>query len=374
MNVTFALITAAVAAVIGYVSLYPFRYEPGPTHVWSAFVQSVRFAPDRFDVLSNILLYLPVGFFLAAALEGIPVWLRVISSAVFGAALSMAIELTQVYDASRASSVWDFLANADGALLGAVAGASGAAFSASTFPAVMILCWLGYRGVIHWAPPLVVPPPVKAFEIFAAWLAIGLLLEQIFPVRSSRVVLAALITCVVWMRHHFTGIIWDQQEILGGALALALWCALSCAWKRRTLFVAVVFVVFIALEAFSPFRFAASPRAFGLLPFRSMIHASRESLVASTFSKVFMYGTLVWLWVRAGWPLRKVTLASALLVLALRLAQVYIPGRTAEITDAILVLLLAGGIHGMQVYLETVGDTVGDAVASSEARSAGPPG
>ena len=348
VNVTFAFITAAVAAVIGYVSLYPFRYEPGPPHAWPAFLRSALFPPDRFDVLSNILLYLPVGFFLAAALEGIPVWLRVISSAIFGAALSMAIELSQVYDASRASSVWDFLANSDGALLGSVAGASGAAFSASTFPSVMILCWLGYRGVIHWAPPLVVSPSVKTSEIFAAWLAIGLLLEQIFSARASRVVLAGLIAGVVFMRHYLTGNIWDRQEMLGGALALVLWTAIPSRWKHRARLIAMVFAVFIAVEALSPFHFSSHAARFGLLPFRSMIHASRENLVATTFSKVFMYGTLVWLGVRTGWTLRKATITAAVFVLVLRIAQVYIPGRSAEITDAILVLLLAGGIHGVQ--------------------------
>ena len=41
------------------------------------------------------------------------------------------------------------------------------------------------------------------------------------------------------------------------------------------------------------------------------------------------------------------TAAGALLVLILRLIQVYIPGRSAEITDAVMLLLLAAGLKLM---------------------------
>jgi VanZ family protein len=56
---------------------------------------------------------------------------------------------------------------------------------------------------------------------------------------------------------------------------------------------------------------------------------------------VFTYGSLLWLLTRAGFSLASATIVSAALVFALRYAQVYLPGRSAEITDVVMVLVLA---------------------------------
>ncbi len=343
----FAAITFAVVAVILYVSLFPFRYQPGARQVWSYFLASLRYRADRFDFFANILLYLPVGFFFAAAFRGVRIRYRVLAAALFGAVLSLAVELLQVYDATRASSVWDFLANADGALLGAVAGASSAAFSAATFPVVMILCWVGYRAALHWAPGIEVEHFVSVFEGMAAWLGCALLLEPVVTTKRTPVVLAALIALVVAMQIWLRGNFDDHRELMAGVVAWFVWAVLL-RFAARTAAVAIVFALFVAVEALSPFRFADTGNHFGMLPFLAMIHSSRESLVASTFSKVFMYGTLVWATVRAGWPLGRAAIAATAFVLLLRMIQVYIPGRSAEITDAIMVLLMAGGIYVMR--------------------------
>jgi len=57
---------------------------------------------------------------------------------------------------------------------------------------------------------------------------------------------------------------------------------------------------------------------------------------------VFTYGALVWLIARTGIPWTVAVSASTGLVLCLRLMQVFLPGRSAEITDPIMVLLVAG--------------------------------
>jgi len=61
----------------------------------------------------------------------------------------------------------------------------------------------------------------------------------------------------------------------------------------------------------------------------------------SFFEKAFTYGTLTWLLVRAGCSLRTATVLGGLLVLCLRMEQVYLPGRSAEITDVLILVILA---------------------------------
>jgi hypothetical protein len=78
------------------------------------------------------------------------------------------------------------------------------------------------------------------------------------------------------------------------------------------------------------------------MPFRSFLRGPIEVNIRSFLEKTFMYGTLLWVLVRNGVPLRAAAVLGAVLVFGLRLLQMYLPGRSAEITDAVMVLLLAG--------------------------------
>ena len=63
--------------------------------------------------------------------------------------------------------------------------------------------------------------------------------------------------------------------------------------------------------------------------------------VSSFFEKAFTYGALTWLLVRAGCSMGTATLWGASLVPCLRLVQLYVPGRSAEITDWFMLMILA---------------------------------
>jgi VanZ family protein len=58
--------------------------------------------------------------------------------------------------------------------------------------------------------------------------------------------------------------------------------------------------------------------------------------------KSFWYTCVVWLGARAGLGLVRATFACAMLLGAIEVAQVFIPGRTPETTDPVLALLLGG--------------------------------
>jgi hypothetical protein len=71
------------------------------------------------------------------------------------------------------------------------------------------------------------------------------------------------------------------------------------------------------------------------------MEASPEAGVLSFCEKVFMYGSLIWLTVRAGCPLIVAATLGGAFMLALKCAQVYLPDRSPEITDVIIFLSLA---------------------------------
>jgi VanZ family protein len=129
------LLLAIVVALILYVSLYPFRFgADGPT-VAEALRQLSWARASRGDMFNNVLLYVPLGFCLALAVEP-----RVGRGAALtgglagGALLSLAMELAQASIAPRVPSLTDLSLNAVGALAGAIAGSAWHALGARMTP------------------------------------------------------------------------------------------------------------------------------------------------------------------------------------------------------------------------------------------------
>jgi VanZ family protein len=57
--------------------------------------------------------------------------------------------------------------------------------------------------------------------------------------------------------------------------------------------------------------------------------------------KCFWYGSAIWLLRAAGWRLARAAVAVALLLGAIEVIQIHLPGRVAGITDPLLALILA---------------------------------
>src|SRR5258707_1080227 len=63
--------------------------------------------------------------------------------------------------------------------------------------------------------------------------------------------------------------------------------------------------------------------------------------VLSFLEKFFLYGSLIWLLVEAGISHRSSTLSVGGTLLVTSIAETYLPHRSAEITDALMALLIA---------------------------------
>jgi glycopeptide antibiotics resistance protein len=119
----FALLTAATVATILLVCLYPFRFSirHGDINAVGALIGSWAKPPEAIDFILNIALYVPLGVFGALSLppRSQRKWRRVGLVTAGAALLSIAIELTQYFDAARYTAATDVYANALGAFLGA---------------------------------------------------------------------------------------------------------------------------------------------------------------------------------------------------------------------------------------------------------------
>ena len=76
------------------------------------------------------------------------------------------------------------------------------------------------------------------------------------------------------------------------------------------------------------------------MPFRSFIYGSSEVNILSFLEKTFLYGSLIWLFGRSGLEIRVSTVLVAIMLFATSWAETYLPGRSAEVTDALIGLLI----------------------------------
>jgi VanZ family protein len=386
----FAFITAVVAAAIVYGSLYPFAFYHHAGDPLRALLGTWNIFSSRGDLIANVLMYLPFGFFAIQSTRHMSSVLRVGLVLFAGMMFSTALELTQYYDRGRDSAMSDIYANAAGTLIGALAGASitravrlPAIANVQRRPFVLLLlaCWLGYR-LFPFAPvidlhkywgavkPLIFAPKLPFLDLyrhFAIWLVIALLLEALLDtayhrlkpvppnhrlkpvlpnhrltaVIPSRLATALLACGVLAARILIDGIVLSPAEVAGSLLAAVVWAVVLFRIRIRAIVVAALLVTLVVVHGLEPFRFLAEARRFSWMPLRSLMEGSLEFNILSFLYKVFNYGALVWVAMRAGLRWSAATLAAGSLVLGLSVCQVYLPGRSAEITDLVILLLVA---------------------------------
>lgn len=114
----------AYAALVLYASLYPFsgwRWPPGQDLLALARLPWTRWT-DSFDIASNLLGYLPLGFLicLAARRSGLRAITALLLAALMPATLSYGTEVLQQFLPRRVPAMEDFLMNSSGALAGAL--------------------------------------------------------------------------------------------------------------------------------------------------------------------------------------------------------------------------------------------------------------
>jgi VanZ family protein len=375
------LIAAAIiVAVILYGSLYPFTfYKPeGGIGSLKHLAQSWAETPGRGDFIANIFLYLPLGFFGSLAVAGSGRTLRrILLVTLTGGLLSATMELAQYYIVGRVSAADDVYANVIGTVLGAVVGNfTGGDFlwlpfrelAANRVPCLLLGLWLAYRlypyvPVIdlhkYWdaLKPVVFHPRPTGYDLFrytAIWLTVGSLIEAAGGRRRGWLLFPLFSAAVLVAKVAIIGRTLSAAEIGGAAIALATWLLLAiCGNARiRVTATALLFAAYIVAERLEPFQFTAYGRAFGWTPFRSFLYGSVEVNITSFLEKAFLYGALIWLLDKSGLRSGMSTVAVAILLFATSWAETFLPGRSAEITDALMALLIGAIIAALKTPTE----------------------
>jgi VanZ family protein len=356
--------------VIVYGSLYPFEFRipVGGGSALSTLFGSWNAAPGRGDFVANVLLYMPLGSLGFLSLSPrMSVGFRLFVMIVGGTALSVSMELAQYYDVDRVTSATDVYANSTGALLGSFGAIclSGrrlplvAEISARPVPVALIASWMGYR-LYPYVPTIdlhkywtalkpVILYPTLSFEDLCRhttiWLTIFALISAVVGHRRSLLIIPLFSGALVVARVAVLGAVLSLAEIAGAIIALFLWpLLLALPPRRRSAGLFVLLGSVVTFERLQPFQFLPVGRPFEWLPFWSLMEGSIGVDVMSFFEKSFLYGSLLFLFREAGGRLGTAATLVCGMLFATSWAETYLPGRSAEITDATMALLLAAAI------------------------------
>jgi VanZ family protein len=364
---------AAIVAMIVYGSLYPFAFHwvgdgIGPLHT---LLYSWDKTPGRGDFISNILLYMPLGF-IGTVTVGKRIGISQLALTILiGIALSFTMEVLQYYDTGRDTEATDLYANTLGTAIGAGIGwFFGQDFrlpllreiSVNRVPALLLTAWLGYR-LYPYVPtidlhkywnalkPVFLYPqltPDSLFRHVAVWLSICVMIEKIAGDRGASGLIGRFAAFLIFSSVLVISTRVTAAQIAGIVVAFAIWRILP-TWRARVVIAAATMGIYVVVFRLDPFVFSDSSGPYSWMPFLSFMQGSIDIDVESFFEKFFLYGGLIWLLAEAGMATRLATLLVAAIVLGASFAEVFIPGRSAEITDAILALATGEFIRALEV-------------------------
>lgn len=272
------LLFFATICFIVYGSLYPWHFYARQLPGNPVWMLLHSWSLHDSDIVVNVLLYAPLGMFGFLSMKG-----RIGAPIAIGFALSCSMELLQLFDAGRDAGALDVVSNTAGAALGV---GCGALFERYRLGGswLLLICFAVYQVLPHAVNGLW----VNSIE----WLAVARL---------------------IWPRRF--------------------------RWASQVL--AALFAGLIVIRGLAPYHFTSAAAHFSWVPFGVMFQSNRMAALSIVLGKTFVYGTFVWLLRDSGWRMRYAAAAAAATLAAIEVTQMYLPGRTPEITDPLLALILA---------------------------------
>ncbi len=189
-----------------------------------------------------------------------------------------------------------------------------------------------------------IPAPLPLYRHTSIWLALFALIEAIIGRRRSALLAPLFAVFVLSARVLIISTILGAAEVVGAAIAVCAWPLLLGLNRRlRAALVFALLAGYVVMERLEPFQFQPFARPFGWVPFNSFMNGSVEVDVLSFMEKSFLYGSLLFLLGKVGVVAWLAAVLVAAMLLGTSWAETFLPDRSAEITDALMTLMIAAG-------------------------------
>ncbi|HEV7912918.1 MAG TPA: VanZ family protein [Albitalea sp.] len=355
--------------LITYGSLYPFHFvaPPSGAAAWSEFISNVELWTSIGDMIGNVLLFVPFGALIVAALprekRGVA---RLCASAVLSIVFAFAIQAFQIYFPPRAPALADVFWNGAGTVIGigvalALATRAGdSPWQADRVPVILVLVWivtqwwpfvptLDWQGIKDSLKPLLLHPDFHlqhALLTTVRTFIVGCLFGAMTPYAGRNARRFAALLCIVLAGKVLTvGQVIDVSTLSGYVAGFAIWFATRSARRAQLRAGLVVLFVAYTVSALTPLEIRGAPSEFHWMPFQAMLEGSMEINSMALLESSLVYAALLWLVDQMGGRVRDASFALALWVGCLECAQMWIDGRTADITPVLLALAAGEIIH-----------------------------
>jgi VanZ family protein len=359
---------AALIFLLYYGSLYPGVMREGVTFAsaWDNLLRSFELSASPraiVDILLNVLVYIPPGLVFCMAFRWRWPW-RIAGAVLMGFVVTVSVEVLQGFVATREQSLMDCIANTLGAGVGAAGGwlvgrklvdrVASAGYRWMEHDTVLLLgVWLvaqsfplfpsiGFYKLARQLETMVSGGILQMQTMVTAseWVVVALAVERLAGAAAVRWML--LLLTVLPMRLFIYLRQLTLSEIAGALLALCFWRLLLFRRPWRNWAGALVILAGVSLSQLMPLRFANQASSFNWQPFAASLATHRWELALITLTgKAFRYGAMVWMTRQCGAGYFASGLLAAILLFATEMAQRYLPGRTPEIADALLAVIMA---------------------------------
>jgi len=390
------LLLVAVILLLAYGSLYPGNFQTGRATPSQAVTILLHSWPDQIspgvfvDMVLNLFIYLPLGLLGWATTARRSTAFRLIAVVLLGACLSSSMEFLQVYLPTRTPSLLDILTNTLGTSIGVGLGWLFTNWLRFPWPDItvpirrshgatlLLLLWIAAQ----WAP--LIPGiglyrlhhkllqlfsidwsrfPWEMMSAVASWTAVQLLLDTIVPGnRSWPIALPISVFAGRFLIAHQNPTAGDLAGLL---LAVLVYHTLLRTFPFRLGFAAAFTLLTLLTTGLTPFQFSPTAGPFRWTPFGISLEMGNWELAGVVLlAKAFRYGAAVWLLNQCKLRLLTAAVSVALFLGAVEWMQIYLPGRSAEITDPLLCLIMA-----LLLWTLELTPRYTDSLASAKARS-----
>ena len=373
---------ALSCTLILYVTLYPFRFDFGlhEGSVLSLFMSTANNRFSRGDVVANVILFLPFGFFaMQRVLPDATRFIRIIFVIASGALFAFGIECAQNYLPGRVASIYDVAMNTVGVMFGAVLGWKDLRGKFLTsrklktgyrqkdiFPLILLGAWLGVQ-LVPFVPTLDVQNfndalkplffgsflPLDALRYFIVTMVVCRLVGTLTESGRLRMTLMFLPLGVIAIKPFIPGGSISQGKVFGTFLGYAVWWLILSRIRRNSGILAFLLAAQIVIQGLTPFVFNPYRGNFSFIPFVGFLKSTMFNNVIQFTEKTFLYGALLWLPIKTGLSLRSSLIFCVVLLTGIELAQMFLPGRVSEISDPLLAVILGIFLYFLDLRDET---------------------
>ncbi|MDD4273145.1 MAG: VanZ family protein [Desulfobacter postgatei] len=354
-----------VCFIIAYGSFFPFNFQFNMEQLIQDLKNFFSFnsRSGLSDTISNFVLFLPFGFIGAKAFGD----LRYSSGIIFisGILFAYGLQVVQIFIPERIPSLRDVLWNAAGCTAGEIGARwiklptfqeeNKPHFARFYVQVGVCACWIVSQ-LIPFVPSIdlqAIKTSLKPLLIYhefswssclaytGCWLTAGSFASDAFRPRRPGlyfILAAAMVLClqtVIVTRSV------SVSNFLGTILAMILWILFfnRAKMKPRTLLVVILTVIFI--NGFFPLQFTAPSGSFQFMPFHGFLSGNMLNNSITLFEKIFIYaGLVVLLRILTQNHIISVSIAC-FWVLLIEVLQMFTLNHSPEITDPLMVVVIA---------------------------------